>query len=175
MTPPRRAFVRILIAALFAAPLALAAADADAQQARIYRVGVFILGGTYYQAIDGLRDGLRELGLKEGTHFVLHIRDTKGDIKSVEAAARSLEGEKVDLIYSVATSVTLVAKRATKKSVPIVFYAGGDPVASGFVESFSKGASHWYPWPVLGSHPEASSAPEGDASWPPPSGDVLQP
>ena len=33
--------------------------------------------------------------------------------------------------------MTLVAKRATK-SVPIVFYAGSDPVAHGLVESFPK-------------------------------------
>ena len=38
---------------------------------------------------------------------------------------------------AVATSVTLTAKRATKR-VPIVFYVGTDPVASGLVESFRK-------------------------------------
>jgi putative ABC transport system substrate-binding protein len=132
MTPPRPILTGILILALFALPLAV-----EAQQARVYRVGVVIQGGPYFSAIDGLRDGLRELGLEEGTHFVLHVRDAKGDLKSVEAAARSLEGEKVDLIYAVASSVTLAAKRATK-SVPIVFFAGTDPVALGLVESFRK-------------------------------------
>ena len=86
-------------------------------------MGVVLHGGPYSSAIDGLRDGLRELGLEEGKQFVLHARDGKGDLKSVEAAARSLEGEKVDLIVAMTTSVTLAAKRATK-SVPIVFYAG---------------------------------------------------
>jgi putative ABC transport system substrate-binding protein len=121
-----------LILALFALPLAV-----EAQQARVYRVGVVIQGGPYFSAIDGLRDGLRELGLEEGTHFVLHVRDARGDLKSVEAAARSLEGERVDLIYAVASSVTLAATRATK-SVPIVFFAGTDPVALGLVNSFRK-------------------------------------
>jgi putative ABC transport system substrate-binding protein len=55
----------------------------------------------------------------------------------VGAAARSLEGENVDLIYTVATSVALEAKRATK-SVPIVFYAGTDPVSVGLVASFRR-------------------------------------
>jgi len=109
----------------------------EAQQARVYRVGVVFQGGLYFSAIDGLRDGLRELGLEEGKQLVLHVRDGKSDLKSVEAAARSLEGEKVDLIYAVTTSVTLAAKRATK-SVPIVFYAGTDPVSVGLVESFRK-------------------------------------
>ena len=132
MTTPRLTLTGILILALFALPLAV-----EAQQARVYRVGVVLHGGPHSAAIDGLRDGLRELGLEEGKQFVLHVRDGKGDLKSVEAAARSLEGEKVDLIVAMTTSVTLAAKRATK-SVPIVFYAGTDPVSIGLVESFRK-------------------------------------
>jgi putative tryptophan/tyrosine transport system substrate-binding protein len=115
----------------------LAALVSEAQQARVYRVGVVFPGGSYARAIDGLRDGLRELGLEEGKHFVLDVRDAKGDLKSVGAAARSLEAAKVDLIYAVATSVTQAAKRATH-NVPIVFYVGSDPVAFGLVESYPK-------------------------------------
>jgi putative ABC transport system substrate-binding protein len=87
--------------------------------------------------VDGLRQGLRELGLEEGKRIVLDIRDTKGDLKGVEEAARDLERGKVDLIYTVATSVTIAAKRATAQT-PIVFYAGADPVAAGLVESLAK-------------------------------------
>ena len=94
-------------------------------------------GGAFSRATDGMRDGLRELGLEERKHFVLHMRDTKGDLRSVEEAARALEEERVDLIFSIATSVSLAAKRATKR-VPIVFCAGTDPVAVGLVQSFRK-------------------------------------
>jgi putative ABC transport system substrate-binding protein len=132
MTASRLTITAILILALFALPPAV-----EAQQARVYRVGVVLHGGPYFSSIDGLRDGLRELGFEEGRNFVLHVRDSKGDLKSVETAARSLEGEKVDLIFAMTTSVTLAAKRATK-SVPIVFYAGTDPVSVGLVESFRK-------------------------------------
>jgi putative ABC transport system substrate-binding protein len=128
----RRTFLVMISGGLLAAPLAV-----EAQQARVYRVGVVLHGGPYFSSIDGLRDGLRELGLEEGKHFVLLVRDSKGDLKSAEAAARSLEAEKVDLIYALTTSVTLAAKRATK-SVPIVFYVGTDPVSVGLVESFRK-------------------------------------
>lgn len=132
MTTPRLTLTGILILALVAVPHAV-----EAQQARVYRVGVVLHGGPHSSTIDGLRDGLRKLGLEEGKQFVLHVRDGKGDLKSVEAAARSLEGEKVDLIVAMSTSVTLAAKRATK-SVPIVFYVGTDPVSTGLVESFRK-------------------------------------
>ncbi len=88
----------MLASGLLAAPL-----GAEAQPARVYRIGVVLEGGPYSAAVDGLRDGLRELGFEDGKQLVLHVRDVKGDLKSVEAAARSLEGEKVDLIYAVAT------------------------------------------------------------------------
>lgn len=116
----------------FAAPLAV-----QAQQMRLYRVGVVFLGGSYALAVDGLRDGLKELGLNEGKHLVLHVREPKGDPSSVEAATRALEAEKVDLIYTVTSSVTAAAKHATR-TVPIVFYAGNDPVSMGFIDSFRK-------------------------------------
>jgi ABC-type uncharacterized transport system substrate-binding protein len=63
------------------------------------------------------------MGFAEGKQFVLDIRDTRGDLIAVEEAARDLEQQKVNLIYTVATSVSLAAKRATK-NIPIVFAAG---------------------------------------------------
>ena len=129
--------VRLLVGAILALILGAAPWTVEAQQPRLYRVGVVLHGGTYADAVEGLRHGLKELGLDEGRQFVLHVRETKGDLRSVAALARSLESEKVDLIYSLATSVTLEVKSATK-GVPIVFYAGTDPVAVRLVDSFRK-------------------------------------
>ena len=122
----------------FLATLVLASAHlAQAQQSRVYRVGVIHEGGPYYAAVEGLKEGLKELGFVEGKQYVLETRDLKGDRRAAEAASRSLEREKVDLIYTVATSVTTAVKRATTE-VPIVFAVGSDPVAAGLVESFAK-------------------------------------
>jgi len=109
---------------------------ANAQQAKVHRVGVIMQGGPYYEAIDGLRAGLQKLGLRETKDFVLEIRDAKGDLKVVERSAKQLELDKVDLIYTLATSVTKAVKQATL-DIPIVFYAGNDPVSLGLVESFA--------------------------------------
>lgn len=129
----RRAVLKSgLLLALCAAPVSSAA-----QQARIYRIGVLLYGGVYYAAVDGLRDRLKELGLEEGKQFVFHVRESRGELTSDEAAASALEREQVDVIFTVTTSATAAAKRATK-TVPIVFYAGNDPVAMGFVETFRK-------------------------------------
>ena len=109
----------------------------EAQQPKVYRVGVITSGGPWYEVIDGLRVGLRKLGFEEGKQFVLTIRDTKGDTKVAEEAARNLEQEKVDLIYTTQSSVTIPARRATA-DIPIVFCAGADPVDLGLVDSFAK-------------------------------------
>jgi ABC-type uncharacterized transport system substrate-binding protein len=55
----------------------------------------------------------------------------------LRAAAADLERQKVDLIYSISTSVTMAVKRATTKT-PIVFAVGSDPADAGLVESFAK-------------------------------------
>lgn len=106
-------------------------------QSKVYRVGVILQGGPAYQVVDGLREGLKELGLEEGKHLVLDIRDMKGDLKAVEKVARNLEQEKVNLRYTINTSVAIAVRRASADT-PIVFFAGSDPVALGLVDSFAN-------------------------------------
>jgi putative ABC transport system substrate-binding protein len=110
---------------------------AEAQQTKLYRFGIIHQGGPYYRAIEGLRDGLRELSYEEGKHFAVEIRDTKGDLKAVEEAARSFERERLNLIYTLAGSVTTAAKRVTA-DIPIVFAVGSDPTVLGLVESIAN-------------------------------------
>jgi ABC-type uncharacterized transport system substrate-binding protein len=43
---------------------------AEAQQAKIYRVGVIFEGGSFSKVVDGLKDGLKELGFQEGKRYV---------------------------------------------------------------------------------------------------------
>jgi ABC-type uncharacterized transport system substrate-binding protein len=127
-----RIFIWILTTMLLAAvPLA------EAQQPKVYRVGILVPGEAWYEIIDGLRAGLKQLGLEEGKQFILAIRDWKGDVTAAEEAAKNLEQEKVNLIYATSTNSTIVAKRATA-DISIVFCAGTDPVVVGLVESFAK-------------------------------------
>jgi putative tryptophan/tyrosine transport system substrate-binding protein len=111
--------------------------SAEAQSQKVHRIGVVLPTGPLYEALDGLKDGLRALGLEEGKQYALTIRDTKGDLKAAEEAARSLEREKVSLIYALASSVVAAAKGATT-NVPIVFGMGSDPVTGGIIDSFAK-------------------------------------
>ena len=128
---------RLVLAGVVIMALLVTVVPLESQQARVYRVGVVFHGGPYVAAVDGLRDGLRDLGFSEGKQIVLQLRNAKGDLKVIEDAARTFEREKVDLIVALATSVTQTAKRATQIT-PIVFYTGADPVAFGLVESFGR-------------------------------------
>src|SRR5262245_12973501 len=116
---------------------AMCGAVAQAQQSKPYRVGVIHQGGSYKVVVDGLRDGLKQLGLEEGKHFILEIKDVKADLKAIEEAATGFEGGKVNLIFAVTTYVTTAVKKVTSRT-PIVFAVGSDPVAGGLVESFAK-------------------------------------
>jgi putative ABC transport system substrate-binding protein len=107
---------------------------AHAQNSKVAKIGVILQGGPWYAVVEGLREGLKELGFVEGTNFVLEIRDTKGDLKAVENAAKELEQAKISLIYTAATSVSLATQKATQK-VPIVFVAGTNPVIVKLVDS----------------------------------------
>jgi ABC-type uncharacterized transport system substrate-binding protein len=109
----------------------------EAQPTKLFRVGVIHQGGPYKAVVNGLQDGLRQLGLEEGKQFSLIIRDSKGDLKAVEEAAKVFEKDRVNLIFAVTTSAVTPVKQVTSQ-IPIVFAVGSDPVASGFVQSFAK-------------------------------------
>lgn len=107
----------------------------QAQQPKIYRIGAVLPGGPLHEVIEGLKEGLKNLGLEEGKQFTLTIRDTKGDTKAANEAARNFDREKVNLIYALTSPVITAVKEATADT-PIVFCIGSDPVASGLVDNF---------------------------------------
>jgi putative tryptophan/tyrosine transport system substrate-binding protein len=127
----------MLSALSFLGPMLLALCPSANAQQKPYRIGVILPVGPLYEALDGLKDGLKQLGLEEGKQYTLTIRDTQGDPKAAQEAARSLEREKVSLIYALASSVVTAAKGATT-NVPIVFGMGSDPVTGGIIDSFGK-------------------------------------
>jgi putative tryptophan/tyrosine transport system substrate-binding protein len=111
--------------------------SANAQQQKVQRIGILFPGGPWYEAVDGLRGGLKEMGLEEGKQFTLVIRDMKGNPKAAEEAAKNFEQENVNVIYALGTSATTAAAPVTA-NVPIIFCIGSDPVAAGLVESFVR-------------------------------------
>ena len=114
-------------------------AKADAGEARRpYRVGVLNeSGAANHPTVEGLKAGLRELGLVEGRDVRFDIHFTKGDPSATNAAASALVNSGVDLIFTSNEAATQAAKGATQK-VPIVFTLVGDPVAVGIVTQLAQ-------------------------------------
>jgi len=127
----RREIIALLALSASAGPLASHA------QTGIKRVGVVYQGGPYEMSIEGLREGLKAVGLEEGREIALLLRNVRGDAAAAEAAARALErDDKVDVIVAISTTAARAAKLATA-AVPIVFAVGEDPVALGLLDSIA--------------------------------------
>lgn len=109
---------------------------AIAQRARTpYRVGVLTdARAANHPSLDGLKAGLRDLGLEEDRDVIFDVRLTDANLERMPAAAGSLVKAGVDVIFTSGEAATSAARAATP-SVPIVFTLVGDPVAAGFVKT----------------------------------------
>lgn len=118
--------------------LVFVASAAEAQQAhRLYRIGVLNEAwAANHPAVEGLKEGLRELGFIEGRDVAYEIRFTKGEPGATAAAAEALVKAGVDLLFTSNEPATLAAKKATQR-IPIVFTLVGDPVAMGMVKTLA--------------------------------------
>jgi putative ABC transport system substrate-binding protein len=127
----RRVFLYGSMAAL-AAPR-----TAETQQTgRIYRIGFLRNGPPPDTFIEGLRKGLRELGYVEGQNIAIQYGLARSADELPSAAAR-LVSLKVDVLLASGTPPVPAAKGATK-TIPIVFVASIDPVATGIVASLAR-------------------------------------
>src|SRR6185436_12390757 len=118
------------------APLAAGAQPAD----KIARIGYLAadLATTNPRFREAFRQGLRELGYVEGRNVVIEYRDSEGKLERLPALAAELVALKVDVIVAAASNhFALAAKQATR-TIPIVFAAASDPVASGLVTSLAR-------------------------------------
>jgi len=95
------------------------------------------MGGVLATVGDGVRAGLKELGVEEGKQITVESYDLKGEVKAAEELAHRLERDQVKLIFTGTSPITDVVMKATSR-VPIVFAVGTDPVAQGLVQSFAK-------------------------------------
>jgi putative tryptophan/tyrosine transport system substrate-binding protein len=120
----------VLTVSVVIAPLAAGAQKAE----RPHRVG-FLTGptGTGTTFFDAFRQGLQELGWKEGQNIALEYRVTQSEQmpKVAEEMVRTQ-----DLIVLTASAIQR-AREATA-TVPVVFVIADDPVGAGFVSSLAR-------------------------------------
>ncbi len=131
----RREFITLLGGAAAAWPLA-----ARAQQAgKVHRIG-FLGSATAAgsaNAVESLREGLREYGYVEGTNITIEFRWAEGVYERLPHLVAELIATKVDVLITHGTPGTRVAKEVAT-SIPIVMAISGEAIATGLVSSLAK-------------------------------------
>ena len=126
----------------FIAALATSAAwplAARAQQASVPIVGYIDVfapetGAPYVAAF---RKGLNEAGFVDGRNVAIEYRSSYGRAGGSAQLAAEFVRRRVSIIVSSSLNTALAAKAATT-TIPIIFNAGGDPVAAGLVASLNQ-------------------------------------
>lgn len=91
----------------------------------------------YSMHLDHLKKGLRELGYVEGRNLKIEARYADADLERLPQMATELGALPVDILVTVGSHVTRVARNATR-DVPIVMAYAGDPVGGGLADSLSR-------------------------------------
>ena len=130
----RRTWLRTLIGGLVLAPT-----NAAAQRTgRIPRIGfLWDTPVVWPHALEGFRQGLRDLGWIDGKNIIVEYRWAEGDFERLPSMVDELVRLKVDLIVAPTSIYTGAARRATA-TIPIVFASHADPIGSGHVVSLAR-------------------------------------
>ena len=108
------------------------------QPRRPARIGVLNAAwAATHPTVEGLKAGLRELGLEDGRDVTFDIRFTEGKLAAMPGAAEALVKAGVDVMFTSQEAATQAAKDATK-TVPVVFTLVSDPVGAGFVYTLAQ-------------------------------------
>jgi putative tryptophan/tyrosine transport system substrate-binding protein len=121
----------------------LAAAAAMARMAyaqpaeRVRRVALLTLGDGNDPLVQSYRDDLAKLGWVEGRNLRLDVRFGFADADRIRSQAAELVILAPDVIATISAPATRAMQQQTK-TIPIVFFGVGDPVANGFVKSIPR-------------------------------------
>lgn len=110
------------------------------QPARVHRIGYLRTGAGALvnpDRAEALQQGLRELGYREGEHYVLERRSGEGEVSRLPGLAAELIALPVDVLLTSGSGTTEAARDATG-TTPIVMVYPFDPVGGGLVASLSK-------------------------------------
>jgi putative ABC transport system substrate-binding protein len=133
----RREFIS-LVGGAAAWPIA-AHDPAGAQLAKLPRVGLLTLNAPAQMAsrLVGFREGMRELGYREGDNIVFEVRYGEGRVDRLPALAAELVQANVDVIVPSGYPSIRAVQQATG-TIPIVVAIMSDPVEEGFAASYAR-------------------------------------
>ena len=91
--------------------------------------------------VSAFTQALAALGWTDGRNMRIDLRWGSGDVNRFRALAPELVGLQPDIILAYSTPATVALQRETR-TIPIVFGAVADPVASGIVARLDR-PSEW--------------------------------
>src|SRR5262249_11058199 len=105
---------------------------------KVYRLGYLAPSSAALDAATSanLRRGLRELGWIEGQNIAIESRWAEGQTERLPDLATELVRLQPDVIVTAMRPATVAVQRATG-TIPVVFAADADPVATGAVGSYA--------------------------------------
>src|SRR5262245_35907757 len=87
--------------------------------------------------VEAFRQGLQELGYREGQNITVDYRFAAGDYARLRTAATELVQLNVHVIVTGGPGATRMAQETTSQ-IPIVMARGADPVGTGFASSLAR-------------------------------------
>lgn len=110
--------VLILVAATFT----LYYLNSSSVETKKYRVGIYLIQDLFMISVDGFKDGMKEIGYKEGKNIEYVIRNANGNEQLKQQYQTELINGNFDAIYVMGTTA-IADFKAKKTSTPIVFSA----------------------------------------------------
>ena len=109
------------------------------QDQKIYTIGIINYSPAAESAYDGFVQGMADLGYEEGLNVKFLYKGAISDKKKLTEEGQRLIANEVDLIFSMSTPASLIAKEITADTgVPVVFGPVSNPVKSGLVASLKQ-------------------------------------
>ncbi len=107
--------------------------------ATIRRVGMLVMASEAAAAAPraAFKQAMHDLGWLEGKNVEYVRASAEGDVNRLDALARDLVEQKVDVIFTANSPATRAAQRATK-TIPIVMTNVSDPAGLGYVASLAR-------------------------------------
>jgi putative ABC transport system substrate-binding protein len=132
----------LLLILLVVAFVLLSGCNKKTQQEKVYRIG--ILSGIDYalDTVEGFKAKMTEFGYIEGENIVYDMQTTNFEPEKEKQILNKFVEDKVDLIFTFPTEVSLAAKEATQGTeIPVVF-AVANIEEVGLVDSIKQPGGH---------------------------------
>ena len=106
-----------------------------------YKVAILVANDLRLAKVEGLKQGLQELGYTEGEDLTYHVENAKNDLQQMTDLGKKLLQEKPDVLVAAGAVEAQALKKLTaraKNSEPVVFMGTLSPVDIGLVQNSAR-------------------------------------